>query len=188
MSPSRRAAFLDRDGTVIAERDYLSDPEGVELLPGAAEAITRFRAAGWAVVIITNQSGIARGLFSEDDYRAVTARLEAELARNGTAVDAVLHCPHHPDFTGPCDCRKPATGMLHKAARLFDLELGGCVVVGDKRSDLGAAASVGALPVLVRTGYGRTTEAEGELPVGTLRVDGLLEAAHQLLQGPTGMR
>lgn len=180
-SASRPALFLDRDGTVIEDADYLADPGGVSLLPGAVETLRRFRDAGWAAVIVTNQSGIARGLYTEADYRAVAGRLEALLGAAGTPVDATLHCPHHPEFSGPCGCRKPAPGLLTAAARALDLDLRRSVVVGDKLSDLRAAAAVGARPVLVRTGYGRRTEADGALPEGTLVVDGLGEVPDHVL-------
>lgn len=180
---ARPALFLDRDGTLIEDADYLADPEGVVLLPGAVEALGRFRAAGWATVVVTNQSGIARGLYTRDDYRAVARRLDAMLRRAGVAVDATLHCPHHPEFSGPCGCRKPAPGMLLAAGRALDLDLVGSVMVGDKLSDLLAGAAVGAAPFLVRSGYGRRTESEseGRLPEGTQVVDGLIEVADRVL-------
>ncbi|HEX7239268.1 MAG TPA: HAD-IIIA family hydrolase, partial [Longimicrobiaceae bacterium] len=106
-SPLRPAVFLDRDGTVIHDAHYLADPEGVRLLPGAAEAVARLNRAGVPVVLVTNQSGIGRGLFSEADFRAVQDRVEALLAAGGARIDAVYHCPHAPDADPPCDCRKP---------------------------------------------------------------------------------
>jgi D-glycero-D-manno-heptose 1,7-bisphosphate phosphatase len=119
----RAAVFLDRDGTIIEEAEYLADPHALVLLPGAAEALRALSAAGYPLVVVTNQSGIARGLYSEDEFRAVQARLYAVLAERGVRLDAVLHCPHHPDFTGPCDCRKPALGMYRKAQEALGLDL-----------------------------------------------------------------
>lgn len=175
MSAHRPAVFFDRDGTLIVDADYLSDPDGVTLIPGAPESIRAARDAGWFTVVVTNQSGIGRGLYSESDYRAVDRRFQALLAAEGATLDAVLHCPHHPSFTGVCDCRKPAPGMLLEAARRLGIDLARSVVVGDKRSDLEAGLAVGAAPILVRTGYGAATEAGGDLPAGTRVIDSVRE-------------
>src|ERR1043165_2101603 len=121
----RRAAFLDRDGTIIRDTEYLRDPEQVELLPGAAQAIRRLNDAGWPVIVVTNQSGIARGLLTEQDYERVRMRLDKLLAGEGAKVNATYHCPHHPDMTGPCDCRKPGVKLYADAARTLDLDTRG---------------------------------------------------------------
>jgi D-glycero-D-manno-heptose 1,7-bisphosphate phosphatase len=160
---ARPALFLDRDGVINEEVEYLSDPARVALLPGAAGAIAAINAAGIPVVVVTNQSGIARGLYDAAAFAAVTARLGELLAAAGARLDATYHCPHHPAGVVPtlaiaCRCRKPAPGMLLDAARDLDLDLARAVVVGDKPSDLAAARAVGAAAVLVRTGYGATTE------------------------------
>jgi D-glycero-D-manno-heptose 1,7-bisphosphate phosphatase len=176
----RAAVFLDRDGTVLVERDYLRDPDQVRLVAGAAEAIGRLRAAGLAVVLVTNQSGIARGLFAESDFRAVQARLVDLLGEGGAAVDATYHCPHHPDFTGPCECRKPGPGMYLAAARDLALAPGRSWFVGDKRTDVEAAGRFGGRGILVRTGYGR--EQEERVPAGVAVVDDLPAAAELILE------
>ncbi len=159
--PGRPAAFLDRDGTIIAERGYLRDPEGVELLEGAAEGLRRLQQAGYALVLVTNQSGIARGLVREEEYRAVQARLEALLRQRGITLAGVYHCPHHPDHTGPCECRKPGTGLHRRAAAELGLDLSRSLYIGDKASDVLPAAALGGRGILVRTGYG------GEAEVGS---------------------
>lgn len=171
----RAAVFLDRDGTLIQERTYLADPEGVELVPGAVEALQKFEHAGLPVVIVTNQSGIARGLYSVQDYHAVAARLVEVLEAEGVPVTAVEFCPHHPDESGPCDCRKPATGMYRRAADRFGLDLAQSWYIGDKRSDVEMARSLGGTGVLVRTGYGRDHETDVDSSVHV--VDDLLAAA-----------
>lgn len=171
------AVFLDRDGTLIRDADYLADPERVELLPGVAEALELFRRAGFRRVVVTNQSGIARGLYSEADYHAVAARLNEVLRAAGTSVEMTLHCPHHPDFTGACDCRKPDTGMHEKAAEALELDLARSFYIGDKRSDVEVAGRLGGTGILVRTGYGGETEAGGSVPEGVVVVDDLLAAA-----------
>jgi len=176
----RAAVFLDRDGTVIEERNYLSDPADVRLLPGAAAAIRTLRAHGLVVVLVTNQSGIARGLFGEADFRAVQARLEFLLHQGRAEVDGTYYCPHHPDFTGPCECRKPATGMYRTAARDLHLSLERSWFVGDKASDVEPAARFGGEGVLVRTGHGHA--AAPSVPGGVSVVDDLAAAAALIVQ------
>lgn len=180
---SRAAVFLDRDGTLNRELDYLGDPERLELLPGVLSALARLAAAGLALVVVTNQSGIARGFFDERDLAAVNARLERELAAAGIRLDGIECCPHHPDH-GPaggtaCDCRKPAPGMLLRAARRLDLDLERSWTVGDSLRDLEAGRAAGTRAVLVRTGKGR--EQERLAPPGTLVVDDLAAAAELIL-------
>ncbi len=176
-----RAVFIDRDGTLIEERHYLADPGGVELIAGSAAALRRLRRHGWRIVVVTNQSGIARGRLSVDDYHAVAARLDALLAAEGAWLDATCYCPHHPDVTGPCGCRKPAPGLLLAAARSLGVGPARSYMVGDKASDVGAGLAAGATPILVRSGYGRATEGEGGLVEGLTVVDSLVEAADWIL-------
>jgi D-glycero-D-manno-heptose 1,7-bisphosphate phosphatase len=153
-----RAVFLDRDGVINVDRGYTHRVEDFELIPGSAEAMALLQAAGWRLVVVTNQSGIARGLYSSDDYERFTAHMRARLQAAGVHLDAVLHCPHLPDavvaaYRQACDCRKPAAGMLLRAARELSLDLPGSVFVGDRLSDVqaGRAAGVGRC-VLVRSG------------------------------------
>ncbi|HKJ92419.1 MAG TPA: HAD family hydrolase [Longimicrobiales bacterium] len=155
----RPAAFLDRDGTVIVEREYLARPEDVELIPGAAAGLKRLADAGYALVLVSNQSGIARGLYGEADHRAVQARLEALLRDAGVVLDGDYHCPHHPDFTGPCDCRKPAPGLFLRAARELGLDLSRSVYIGDRLRDVLPGLERGGRAFLVRTGYGAAEAA-----------------------------
>ncbi|HOT90313.1 MAG TPA: HAD family hydrolase [Anaerolineae bacterium] len=159
-NPYRHVLFLDRDGTVNVEVNYLSDPAGLQLLPGAAEAIRRFNAAGWAVVIITNQSGIGRGYFTAEDVAAVNAALVAALAAQGARVDAIYVCPHHPD--AQCECRKPKPALFRQALADLHLEQTPCVAVGDKMSDLEPGRALGCRTILVQTGYGATLAAHPE--------------------------
>lgn len=170
----RRALFLDRDGTVIREREYLSDPADVALLPGAVESLRAFQDDGYGVVIVTNQSGIARGLFDEASYRAVEAEVESRLEAEGIRVLGSYHCPHHPDFTGPCDCRKPATGLFLRAARDHGLELTGAVYIGDRVRDVAPALELGGRGVLVRTGYG--ADEAPKAPTGIVVVESIRDA------------
>jgi len=181
---TRAAVFLDRDGTLIDELGYLARPEGVRLFPGAATAVRALNEADLAVVVVTNQSGIARGLFGEPELAAVHARLREELARQGARLDGILHCPHHPDFGAPCACRKPAPGLLLEAARRLGLALGASWLVGDGKRDLEAGWQAElAGTVLVRTGKGAQALAEltPEERARTLVAADLAEAARLVL-------
>lgn len=153
-----RLILLDRDGTLIVEKDYLDKPEGVELIAGAADTIRRLRHSGHKVVLITNQSGVARGYFTEEDVKRVHQRIVELLAEADTALDGIYYCPHGPE--DGCDCRKPKPGMVKAAARETGLPLENAVVVGDKPADIKAGKDVGAMAVLVRTGYGETTKGK----------------------------
>ena len=147
---SRRAAFLDRDGTIIRDTEYLRDPEQVELLPGAAQAIRRLNDAGWPVIVVTNQSGIARGLLTEQDYERVRMRLDKALAEAaGARIDATYHCPHHPDFSGRCECRKPGTKLYADAARDHDLDSTASWYVGDRIRDVAPGDHFGGRSVML---------------------------------------
>jgi D-glycero-D-manno-heptose 1,7-bisphosphate phosphatase len=179
LTPPKPAVFVDRDGTIIEERSYLADPAGVNLVRGAADAIADLKRAGFAVVIVTNQSGIALGLYRESDYEAVAARLVEVLAAEGVSIDRVEHCSHHPEVTGPCGCRKPATGMHRRAAAALDLDLARSYCVGDKLTDVLPAADLGGRGILVRTGYG--TEHESSVPAGVRVADDLRGAAGLIL-------
>jgi histidinol-phosphate phosphatase family protein len=149
---TRAAVFLDRDGTIIDDRHYLADPDQVRLLPGAAAAIRRLNERDVAVVLVTNQSGIARGLLSEGDYRRVHARMEELLAAERARIDATYLCPHHPDFTGACDCRKPGTLLFRRAATDLTLDLTRSWFIGDKLRDIIPASTLGGQGVLVPSG------------------------------------
>jgi D-glycero-D-manno-heptose 1,7-bisphosphate phosphatase len=176
----RAAVFLDRDGTIMVETHYPSDPDSVVLLSGALEALRRLRAAGYALVLVTNQSGIARGLYSEDDFRKVQARLETLLDEGGVRLDAVLFCPHHPDFTGPCDCRKPGLGMYRQAEAALGVDLAASIYVGDRVRDVLPALQTGGAGYLVRTGHGAD---EAELAPAGIEVIDDLRALARIMTG-----
>jgi D-glycero-D-manno-heptose 1,7-bisphosphate phosphatase len=165
--PVRPAVFLDRDGTILVEKNYLADPDEVELIPGAMDGLRRLRDAGFTLVVVTNQSGIARGLYDEADYHAVDARMRALLADADIAIAASYHCPHHPDFSGPCDCRKPGLELFQRAIRDLGLDPSRSWLVGDRLRDVEPARALGARGVLVRTGYGaeEASLAPAGLPV-----------------------
>ena len=146
---SRGAVFLDRDGTIIRDANYISKPEQVELLPGAALAIRRLNDAQVPVVVVTNQSGIARGMFAESDYQLVRDRVTLLLSREGARVDATYMCPHHPDFTGPCECRKPGSLLFRQAAEELDVHPPSSWFIGDRLRDVLPAQELGGRGALV---------------------------------------
>jgi D-glycero-D-manno-heptose 1,7-bisphosphate phosphatase len=159
------AAFLDRDGTIIEEVGYLDRPERVALYPYTVDAIRALNRAGVRVVLISNQSGIARGFFDEAMVDRVHARLGDLLQRGGAHIDAYYYCPHHPDgkvagYARVCECRKPARGLVDRAVQEFHVDLGRSFTVGDRWLDVALARTVGARGILVRTGYGQTVESQ----------------------------
>ena len=153
---ARAAFFVDRDGTLVREVGYLADPTDLELLPGAAAALRAVRAAGHPVVVISNQSGVGRGLFPASSVYAAMARLRGLLRPHDAEPDAIYFCPHRPD--AGCACRKPAPGLLERAADDLRLSLRHSIMVGDKLLDAATGRAAGALGVLVRSGYGRDEE------------------------------
>ena len=169
-----RAFFLDRDGTINVEIGYLHEPERTLLLPGVADAVAAIHRAGFLAVAVSNQAGVAKGFYPECVIAAVHARIQSLLLAAGgrdALIDAWYYCPHHPDFTGPCDCRKPAPGMFLRAAADFALDLGKSYMIGDRMSDLEAGRTAGcAACCLVRTGYGVNVVEEA-------RAAGFAEAA-----------
>jgi D-glycero-D-manno-heptose 1,7-bisphosphate phosphatase len=154
---SAPAIFLDKDGTLIDDVPYNVDPALISLRPGAGEALRRLRAAGFRLIVVSNQSGVARGLFEEQALAGVEERLRALLAAEQIALEAFIYCPHHPDgvvaaFARDCDCRKPAPGMLLRAARDHDLDLARSWLFGDILDDCEAAHRAGCRAVLVDSG------------------------------------
>lgn len=183
----RPAIFLDRDGTIVDDPPpgYLKVPARVELIAGAGHAVARFNAAGWPVILVTNQAGISRGFVTEDEYRAVAARIEELLAASGGRLDATYICPHAPERDGPCLCRKPGPLLFERAAREHGLALAGSWFVGDRLSDVRPAVSLRGQGLLVETGEGRSHRAAAEsngFPV----VRDIGAAADRILGAPPG--
>ncbi|MDE2876152.1 MAG: HAD family hydrolase [Gemmatimonadota bacterium] len=158
-SPStRRAVFADRDGTIIEDHQYTADPDRVSLIPGAADALLRLRELGFALVIVTNQSGIGRGLYTPADYHRVAAEVARQLAHAGVIMDGTYFCPDGPGGDPHTTCRKPSPVMYRRAAADLGLETAGSYYVGDKRSDVLPARTLGGTGILVRTGHGAGEE------------------------------
>jgi D-glycero-D-manno-heptose 1,7-bisphosphate phosphatase len=191
-SQSQPAVFLDRDGVLIEDVDLLVDEDEAHLLAGVPEALTTLNAAGFTLVVVTNQPVIARGLATEDEVQHIHQHLEHRLAAKGAGIDAWYYCPHHPHATLPeyrvdCDCRKPGCGMLLTASRERDIDLARSYLVGDRVTDIAAGAAAGCRTVLVKSGkheappiqtaraFDRTVKADHECA-------SLLEASHWIMQ------
>ena len=149
MSPRPDAVFLDRDGTIMEDARYIKSPTQVRLLPGAAAAVKRINDAGVPAIVVTNQSGIARGIFTVEDYEAVRSHFESLLEAEGAHIDASYYCPHHPDFGGECSCRKPATKMFQDAIKEFGLDPSRVAYVGDRWRDVAAARTLGGRGIMI---------------------------------------
>jgi D-glycero-D-manno-heptose 1,7-bisphosphate phosphatase len=192
-----QAVFLDRDGTINEEVGYLDRMEKLQLIPGAAEAIRLINESGMKAVVITNQSGVARGVFDEAFVEKTHACLRDILREEGALIDAFYFCPHHPtegrvEYLKICDCRKPAPGMLLRAAEELRIDPNHSYMVGDTLKDIEAGARAGAQGILVRTGYGEEAAAELEarrnedmmphrVPIektGTQRETGIVRPVH----------
>jgi D-glycero-D-manno-heptose 1,7-bisphosphate phosphatase len=185
---SHRAVFLDRDGTINVETGYPRDFSQITIYPASFTAIRAARAAGFKIVVVTNQSGVGRGYLDEAALERLHARLAEALAAGGAPVDAIYYCPHHEQaglgaYKTACDCRKPAPGMARRAARELDLNLAGSYMIGDKVEDVRFGLAAGATPILVRTGYGRDSESRlAGLGVAPAHVaDGIGEAVEWIL-------
>ena len=158
--------MLDRDGVINHDSDqYIKSPAEWKAIKGSIEAIARLTQAGWRIVVATNQSGIARGLFDMSTLNAIHDVMHKAVIQAGGRIEAIFFCPHAADAN--CDCRKPRPGMLHAIERRLNVPLAGVPLVGDSLKDLQAAATAGAQPVLVLTGKGRKTRDAGGLPEGT---------------------
>lgn len=173
----RPAVFLDRDGTLLEEANYIAELERLVFFPYSADAVRLLNRAGLAVVVITNQAGIARGIVEESFVGEAHAAITGQLAEAGARVEAYYYCPHHPQgiverYRRACDCRKPQPGMLRRASEELGLDLAASFVVGDKLTDIEAGHAVGARGVLVRTGYGRKEEA---LPDRRVQPDAIVD-------------
>jgi D-glycero-D-manno-heptose 1,7-bisphosphate phosphatase len=179
MNNKRKAVFLDRDGTLIEEVDFLSTVEETRLFPFTVEALKTLAGAGFEFVVVTNQSGIGRGYFSGEHVEAIHAKIQAELGLNGLKIASFHYCPHLPD--AGCGCRKPNPGMIDQALEMNDFDLAASWVIGDKQLDVDLGHNVGARSVLVRTGYGASHESLLVRDADIVAED-LLDAARKIVR------
>jgi D-glycero-D-manno-heptose 1,7-bisphosphate phosphatase len=187
---TNRAIFLDRDGTLNEEDGFIASPEQFQLYGFAAEAVRLINQSGWKAIVLTNQSGVARGYLTEPELIKIHERMEKSLRLQGARIDAIYYCAHHPDYGSPpyrldCDCRKPKPGLVERAARDFNLDLTRCYSIGDRYRDIEAGHTAGARGVLVMTGYGREeyeTQRRGWLRQPDHVAADLLEAIKWILR------
>ena len=183
----RKACFLDRDGVLIEEENYLSDPEKARLCKGAGQALLRLREAGYALVVVSNQSGVARGYFTMKEVEAVQSRIAELLAKEGASIDAWYNCPHHPKgkvegFAIDCECRKPNPGMILRAAKEMSLDIASSILIGDKLSDIEAGLNAGCKAcALVLSGHGSEQDLNADAAKKAILASGIDEAASKLL-------
>lgn len=176
--------ILDRDGVInFDSAQYIKSPAEWKPIPGSLEAIARLNQAGYRVVVATNQSGVGRGLFEMDTLNAIHEKMHQTLIAVGGRIDAIFFCPHAAD--AGCDCRKPKPGMFKRISECLNVNLAGVPAIGDSLRDLQAAAATGCLPLLVRTGKGEKTVADGNLPEGTRQFADLAEAVSWVLSERT---
>lgn len=178
---ANRAAFLDRDGTIVEDPGFLHEPGKVRLLPGAAEAIRRLNQDGLLVITVSNQSGIARGRYTVEDYAAVQRRLAELLLAHGAHLDGSYFCPHHPQISGPCSCRKPGTKLFLDAQETLDIDFSRSWWIGDRLSDVQPALALGGHGILVATGEGNLHQGQARA-LGTMVVADLASAAEEVLR------
>ena len=167
MTEKKKAIFLDRDGVINKEVSYLSNPNDFEFIEGSIEALKILKQKGFLIIIITNQAGIARGFFTEETLEAIHSKMIRILKQNNIELDDIYYCPHHPEFNGPCDCRKPNTGMLLKAQLEYNIDLTNSYIVGDTLNDIQTGKAARCKTVLVLTGYGN----EEQKNIGTIIPD-----------------
>ena len=182
----RPAVFLDRDGTINVEKNYLYRIEDFEFIPGAPEAIKLLKDSGYLVVVVTNQSGVARSYYTLEDVHRLHYHIQSELAEHSTSVDAFYICPHHPaegvgEYKTECTCRKPAPGMLLQAAADLGIDLTRSFMVGDKLADVEAGKRAGCRSILVMTGYGKDS-AEDVQTSSEADVESILSAVHRIIE------
>ncbi len=187
MSEKSKAVFLDRDGTLIEDSGYISSPAQIKFIPGAIAAVKQLNEAGYKVVIISNQSGVARGLLTEDMLQTIDKTIHRHVLSGGGHIDASYYCPHHPEhgvypYKQECDCRKPHPGLIKRAVRDKNLETAGSFMIGDHHADVETGKRAGVKTIFVRTGHG--PEEEKKLKERPDHIAGdLAEAVRWILHG-----
>lgn len=186
---SNKALFLDRDGTLNEDPGYLGDPAKLKLLPGVGESLAKLKnEMGFLLFIISNQSGIARGLISIDDVEAVNLELNNKLLNFDTSIDGFYYCPHHPDYDEKCSCRKPSPEMILNAAKKHQVDLEDSYMIGDNVTDIEAGKNAGLNTILVKTGYGKESfsllQKDNKMP--TFVAENFIEACNFIMSDISG--
>jgi UDP-N-acetylmuramoyl-tripeptide--D-alanyl-D-alanine ligase len=184
MSEKNKAIFMDRDGVVNEEVSYLSNPNDFRFIEGSIEAMRILKNLGYLLIVITNQAGIARGYFTEKALEKIHQKMRRSLEENDITLDDIYYCPHHPNFTGPCECRKPQPGMILAAAKKYDIKLDQSYMVGDTLKDIETGYNAKVKTVLVMTGYGREEVNKINKIKPNLICENLLDFAENLKSKP----
>lgn len=163
---NRKTVFLDRDGTINTEKNYLYKIEDFEFIEGVPEAIARLKQQGYCVIVVTNQAGVARGYYKEEDVKKLHQYINSKLEKWGTKIDAFYYCPHHPTggigvYKKVCNCRKPETGLFEQACKEYSIDKKESWMIGDNQGDIEAGRKFGIKTIMVRTGYGKQLEQDG---------------------------
>ena len=180
MKDKNKAIFLDRDGVINKEVSYLSDPDKFVFLDGSIEALKILKDLGYLLIVITNQAGIARGLFTEETLSKIHEKMKRILNENNVAIDDIFYCPHHPKFTGSCDCRKPKPGMIISAREKYNITLNESYMVGDTLGDIETGFNAKCKTILVMTGYGKEEKRKIDKVKPDFIFNNLLEFAKNL--------
>ena len=176
----KKAIFLDRDGVINKEVNYLSNPDDFELIENTIEALKILKKKHFLLIVITNQAGIARGYFNEEILLEIHNKMNSLLKQYNVFLDDIFYCPHHPDFTGPCECRKPNPGMIYRARDKYNINLNNSYVVGDTINDIKTGLNAGCITVLVLTGYGAEEQKKIKNIKPDLIFNNLLEFAQKI--------
>ncbi|MFX0186830.1 MAG: D-glycero-beta-D-manno-heptose 1,7-bisphosphate 7-phosphatase [Candidatus Hodarchaeota archaeon] len=167
INKKKKAIFLDRDGVINKEISYISNPDDFEFIEGSIEALKILKEKNFLLIVITNQAGIARGYYTEEMLKKIHNKMTRILKQNNIVLDDIFYCPHHPDITGICDCRKPKPGMIIKAKNKYNIDLQSSFMVGDTLNDIEAGLNAKCKTILVLTGYG----SEEEKKIGPIKPD-----------------
>ncbi|MFW9782813.1 MAG: D-glycero-beta-D-manno-heptose 1,7-bisphosphate 7-phosphatase [Candidatus Heimdallarchaeota archaeon] len=180
MKHENPAIFLDRDGVINKEVNYLSSADHLEFIPGSIKALKMLKKMGYLLIVITNQAGVARGYFTEEDLQIIHQKMNKSLRKKGVILDDIFYCPHHPDFTGICDCRKPKPGLIRKAQNKHNIDLANSYMVGDTLNDIKTGIAANCKTVLVLTGYGSEERQKIDVITPDFIYENLLEFAKNL--------
>jgi len=180
MKDKNKAIFLDRDGVINEEVSHLSDPDNFVFIKESIEALKILKDLGFLLIVITNQAGIARGLFNEETLSKIHEKMKRILNENSIPIDDIFYCPHHPDFTGSCNCRKPKPGMIFSAREKYNIDLNESYMVGDTLGDIETGFNAKCKTILVMTGYGREEKRKIDKVKPDFIFNNLLEFAKNL--------